>query len=327
MPAVPGRPESNALDDDDGQHPAVLSTNGLHSATHSPEAEERSTDQKAVSWQRIVRFPVTRIVIFGLCLLCFYAILAVVIERFDRFDYQYWSAPLAAIAALAVMGRFDHISLAGFGFSKPRSALRELAIGCAVGGATMSAIVGLMATQGWYHGRIMPLTAPVMSSLGNTFAIFFSLAVFEEAVYRGYFFQTLERRWGADIAFAATMVTFGLMHLTVDVPHASISLKLIGALSIAVEAGILFAAAYLLTRRLWMPIGLHWAWNFFEGPVFGTPVTGNNIGQTIFAGHVSGPAWATGGGFGPEASIPALIVGTALGLLLLWVAHRRKHHR
>lgn len=283
------------------------------------------TSKKAGRASRFWRFPVTRIVLFALLLLVFWAIFAVAIWPLDPFDYKYWAAPLAAVSALALMGRIDGRTLAGFGFSRWPRALGETALGFAVGGLTMSAIVGIMALKGWYHGRPEMMTGALASSLGNTLAIFFALAIFEEAVYRGYFFQTLERRWGSDIAFAATMVTFGLMHLTIDIPGASTSLKLIGALSIAVEAGILFAAAYLLTRRLWMPIGIHCAWNFFEGPVYGTPVTGSNLGQTLFDGHVTGPAWATGGGFGPEASIPALLVGTAIGLLMLWIAQRRRH--
>ena len=292
----------------------------------APSQESHEEEQGPVSWWTTLwRFPLMRIAAFAVVLLAFYAAFALIIERIDRFDYRYWAAPLAALSALAVMGRLERLTLSAYGFSKPSKAVREILIGFLVGGATMSLIVGIMASRGWYHGHLMPLTDTLIGSLGNTLAIFFGLAIFEEAVYRGYFFQTLERRWGADIAFAVTMVTFGLMHLTINVPGASISLKIIGALSIAVEAGILFAAAYLLTRRLWLPIGIHCAWNFFEGPVYGTPVTGNNIGETLFNGHITGPAWATGGGFGPEASIPALLVGTVLGLVLLWLAQRRRH--
>jgi hypothetical protein len=149
----------------------------------------------------------------------------------------------------------------------------------------------------------------------------------EETIYRGYFFQTIETRWGSDSAFATTMVVFGLMHLATPIPNLNEVLKLVGALSIAVEAGILFAAAYLLTRRLWMPIGLHWAWNFFQGPVFGAPVTGSSFGPSVIEGHISGPIWATGGTFGPEAGIPALLVGAAYGIALLIVAIRRKNLR
>ena len=268
--------------------------------------------------------PLVRIAAFAFAFLTFYALFALAIERIDRFDYRYWSAPLAALAALALMARLEQRTVASFGFNKPRKAFRELVIGFIIGGTTMSLIVGIMSACGWYHGRPMPLTSSLMWGLASTLAIFFALAIYEEVVYRGYFFQTLERRWGADIAFAATMVTFGLTHLAVRVPGASVSLKIIGALSIAVEAGILFAAAYLLTRRLWLPIGIHCAWNFFEGPVYGTPVTGDNVGETVFNGHITGPAWATGGGFGPEASVPALLVGTAIGLVLLWMAQRRR---
>ena len=225
MPAVSGSQEDDAPASGRGRREAAQ-TNGSW-------------------WTAFCRFPLTRIATFALVFFAFYLPLLLIVERIDRFDYQYWSAPIAAIAALYVMGRVDGKSLAAYGFAKPGKAARELVIGLLIGGATMSLIVAIMASRGWYHGHLMPLTGTLLVSLGNTLAIFFALAIFEETLYRGYFFQTLEKRWGADIAFAATMVTFGLMHQSFNVPGASVSLKIIGALSLAVEAGILFAAANL----------------------------------------------------------------------------------
>ena len=84
-------------------------------------------------------------------------------------------------------------------------------------------------------------------------------------------------------------------------------------------AGIFFAGVYqsygyIRTRQLWLPIGLHIGWNFFEGVVFGFPVSGLDI-YALARIQVTGPVLWTGGEFGPEAGLillPSLIVGSAL---------------
>ena len=95
------------------------------------------------------------------------------------------------------------------------------------------------------------------------------------------------------------------------------------------ETGLLFTAAYLLTRRLWLPIGLHWGWNFFETSIYGTANSGawEDDPNTLFAGHTHGPFLLTGGAFGPEASVIGLCVGSYAGLLLLRLAIRRGRWR
>jgi len=83
-----------------------------------------------------------------------------------------------------------------------------------------------------------------------------------------------------------------------------------------VLAGVLLAAAYLKTRALWLPIGLHWAWNFLMGPVLGLPVSGYRLGGLPGA-RVSGPEWLTGGTYGPEGSV-VLTVVCAVATVWLW---------
>jgi hypothetical protein len=76
--------------------------------------------------------------------------------------------------------------------------------------------------------------------------------------------------------------------------------------------GVFLAFAYLRTRSLWLPIGLHLGWNFFEGAVFGYPVSGMNLSPNLLVQEARGPAWITGGTFGPEAGLvllPGLLVG------------------
>jgi membrane protease YdiL (CAAX protease family) len=142
-------------------------------------------------------------------------------------------------------------------------------------------------------------------------------AVTEEVLFRGVLFRTVERRLGTWWALVLTGVLFGASHLLN--PHAS----LWGAIAIAVEAGGMLAAAYAATRTLWLPIGLHFAWNFAEGGLFGTDVSGTNQPQGLLHGVTSGSTWITGGDFGPEGSLYSVLAGIIVTTVFLIIARRR----
>ena len=88
--------------------------------------------------------------------------------------------------------------------------------------------------------------------------------------------------------------------------------------------GVLLAAVFMLTRRLWMVIGVHTAWNFAEGGIFGASVSGGEA-HGILASHFHGPDVLTGGAFGPEASIVAVLICFGTGAAFLWLASKRGH--
>jgi uncharacterized protein len=113
-------------------------------------------------------------------------------------------------------------------------------------------------------------------------------------------------------------VVFGLLHLLNA--HASLQ----GAVAIMLEAGVLLAGAYLMTRRLWLPIGIHIGWNFTQGGVFGVAVSGTPA-TGVLRGVLSGPSWLSGGIFGAEASIVAVIIGLIAAGTFLTIAVRRRH--
>lgn len=288
----------------------------------------QDASQPIKGWKKayVNAHPILKIAFFIILVGILFIIYAIPIEHIDRLQYQYWSETLAALTGLWCIAKINGKSLNDYGLQK-KYLVRDTALGFLTGASIMTMVIGFMWLCGWYHGRLNIYTPGLLENILWCAAIFLAIGISEEVIYRGFFFQTLESRWGSDSAFATTMIIFGLMHLATSIQGISTLLKLIGALSIAVEAGILFAAAYLLTRRLWMPIGLHWAWNFFQGPVYGTPVTGSSFGPSVFEGHITGPIWATGGTFGPEASLPALLVGTAYGIILLITAIRRKKLR
>ncbi|MBV9884601.1 MAG: CPBP family intramembrane metalloprotease, partial [Sphingomonadaceae bacterium] len=119
---------------------------------------------------------------------------------------------------------------------------------------------------------------------------------------------------------ALSAFLFGALHLMN--PNAS----WFAAMAIAVEAGVMLAAFYILTGRLWVSIGVHAGWNFTQGWVFGAAVsgTGGFAGGPMALDPVPGaPQWLSGGGFGPEASFAGLLVGTLVGVAMLVLAGRR----
>jgi hypothetical protein len=98
-----------------------------------------------------------------------------------------------------------------------------------------------------------------------------------------------------------------------------------GIISISLWAGTLLAACYLLTRRLWLGIGLHAAWNYTQGSVYSGVVSGNAPPEGFFKSSLQGPDWLTGGSFGVEASVVAFLICASVGVWMLVAAKRRGH--
>jgi hypothetical protein len=192
----------------------------------------------------------------------------------------------------------------------------ELSAGLAVGGALMAATLGTLWATGWVTiqpqaiTRWMPAVREMIQS-----------GVLEELLFRLVAFRLLWRAFGVWWALALSAALFGGLHL--GNPNAT----LFAGLCIALEAGILLAAFYVLTGRLWASIGVHAAWNFTQGWVFGAAVSGASggfSGGPLATQPVAGvPAMLSGGAFGPEASLPALLICTGAGAVVLWLAWRK----
>ena len=215
----------------------------------------------------------------------------------------------------------DRRSFASLGFKLEPWVLPDLLAGIAITFVMMGLISLAMTMLGWIHfngfaWQFDPL--PVV--LGQTL---FSLLIFivvgwsEELLSRGYHLQTLASGinlfWGVLISSAV----FGALHIIN--PNAT----WVAAVGI-LFAGLFLALGYLRTGQLWLSIGLHIGWNFFEGVIFGFPVSGT-ASYPLLRIHISGPLLWTGGAFGPEAGLiilPALLVGA----LLIGLYTRRRNH-
>ena len=192
---------------------------------------------------------------------------------------------------------------------------RELALGFLMGALLFAAVLSALALLGVYR---YTGTAPV-AVLIQPFVAAVAAGIFEELLFRGLLFRLIEGAVGSWLALAVSAVIFGLIHLLN--PHAT----LLGACAVILEGGVLLAGAFLVTRRLWLPIGLHIAWNFTQGGIFGLVVSGTDGSIGLFNGVLSGPVWLSGGQFGAEASVVAVIIclGAAVGFLA--IAMRRRH--
>ena len=156
------------------------------------------------------------------------------------------------------------------------------------------------------------------NALAHAFAGALIAAVMEELLLRGVLFRIVEESLGSWIALGLSALVFGALHAFN--PGATLA----STMAIALEAGVLLASAYMYTRTLWMPIGLHLGWNFTEGGIFGASVSGGKAqGGRVSDLHC--PDLLTGGTFGPEASLIAVLVCLTAGLAFLVLAVRRKH--
>ncbi|MFI2612774.1 lysostaphin resistance A-like protein [Kitasatospora sp. NPDC018619] len=193
------------------------------------------------------------------------------------------------------------------------AALGALLRGLAVGVAMFGCVIANLYLLGDYtvHGLGSP------SGAVGLVGFMAGAAVTEELMFRGLLFRLLERGLGTYLALALSAAVFGAAHLLNKDATA------LGAVAVAIEAGGMLAAAYAATRRLWLPIGLHFGWNFAESGIFGTEVSGNGGTHGLLDASTSGAELVTGGGFGPEASVYAVLIGAVLMAAFLHLARRR----
>jgi len=200
------------------------------------------------------------------------------------------------------------------GASFHRGWFRDFIIGSVLGFATLvvAVVIAIIGRGLRFSVNDADWTAIVRSMIGSA-AILIVAAFAEEALFRGYALQTLTRAKLAWLGVALTLVLFGIAHLTNPnvVPGFTFTNTAI--------AGLWFAIAYLRTRSLWLPLGLHWSWNWALGWFFGLPVSGLKLAShPLLKASDTGPIWLNGGSYGIEGGI-ASTIALALSLCTLFV--------
>jgi membrane protease YdiL (CAAX protease family) len=182
-------------------------------------------------------------------------------------------------------------------------ATKELATGVLVGFGLVSVSIGLLWLLGDYR----------VTGLGGWTAIFILLAsngagaFVEEIMLRGVVFRISEEKLGTWIAIIISAVLFALLHL------ASANATITSVIVVGLEGGVLLSAAYVLTRRLWLAIGIHFAWDFSQDFIFGV----SRGTEGFVRGQITGPALLSGGSAGFDGSVLALTLCLVVSAYLL----------
>jgi membrane protease YdiL (CAAX protease family) len=209
---------------------------------------------------------------------------------------------------------FEGLSFRAVGWWPHRGWWKNLVLGSVIGAASLLLAAGLTAVT---RGIRFSFDPSGTSSIGRTLivsgAVFVLAGAGEEALFRGYPLQTLTRAKLAWLGVLLTSVPFAVVHLAN--PNATVAFTFLNT----AVAGIWLAVAYLRTRSLWFPLGLHWAWNWTQASLLGLPVSGiKRIAPApLLHAMNAGPDWLTGGAYGIEggaACTLALVVST----LVVW---------
>ncbi|MBF4515186.1 CPBP family intramembrane metalloprotease [Flavobacterium sp. ANB] len=189
--------------------------------------------------------------------------------------------------------------------------VKNLFIGAAIGFVLQSLTILVIYLNGSYSVvKINPISFILIP-----FAIMFTVAIIEEILVRGIIFRIMEEKLGSYIALTFSAVLFGVLHL------ANPNGTLISGICIT-TAGFLFGAIFIYSRNLWIPIALHFAWNFTQSGIFGAITSGNEKTNSLIEAKIQGPEFITGGAFGPEGSIQAIIFCAFATVLLLVLIHK-----
>jgi uncharacterized protein len=211
----------------------------------------------------------------------------------------------------------------GYVFQRQRTPLKSMGL---IRRASTAGEFGTGAAFGWGAMVVCVLPMAVIGGFTVTFwtgprqfgllvldvVVLLVAALAEEVIFRGYPFQRLIDGVGPVMATLIASAVFAIRHLSN--PDSSLASTLVTVL-----AGWLLAVAYLRTRALWLPWGLHFAWNASMGILFGLPISGLRMFSPVISTNPHGPLWLTGDGYGPEGSaVAAVVLLGSLGVLM-WV--------
>jgi membrane protease YdiL (CAAX protease family) len=240
----------------------------------------------------------------------------------------------AVLVAVALCARWpDKRPVADYALVPSRKQWGDLLAGTLLGLALMAVIFVLLWLMGWVQVEQLFFVnlpgLPFAVALLGPLLAFVVIALAEELVFRGYMLRNAAEglNSGGDapaadralvFAWLLSSVLFGLFHVANPNATAASTLNL-------VLAGLMLGLPVVLTGRLAFAIGLHFAWNFAQGTLFGFPVSGNAFeGTALFRTTLTGPALWTGGSFGPEAGLLGLVMLVIGSLLIVVWANRRE---
>jgi uncharacterized protein len=139
-----------------------------------------------------------------------------------------------------------------------------------------------------------------------------------ELLIRGVFFRILEEKLGTILTLIIAVIFFALAHMNKE------GANWLSIAATTTEAGFMLSTAFIYSRSLWLPIFLHFAWDFVEPGIFGAINPGNSIKESWISSEITGSPLITGGSLGPQNSIQSLLICAITGIVFLWLAYRKK---
>jgi uncharacterized protein len=228
--------------------------------------------------------------------------------------WQLGLVTLATFACTWACTRLRREPLASVGFRLDRRWMREVGVGTAIGIGQVLAAVSMI----WALGGVRMGLNPEWSlwALASGSLLFVLVALQEEVLFRGFLFQRLRDGLGAWPALLLLATLFAVSHG--DNPGMEATTTLVATLDMTL-GGIVLGLAYLRTRSLALPIGIHLGWNWMQGSILGFAVSGTTASGVLHPTILGQSEWLTGGAFGMEASVFSVVVDTStLVLLLCW---------
>jgi uncharacterized protein len=276
---------------------------------------------KTPFWKKALYFPLTRIII-GIIALVLPFILTRSFVSWLRIEVlsREWASLITAVAVAITT-----ITVYRYLFKKYENRqVSELRMGNAAYLLFLGLLLGLLLQSltilvMYFAGSYTITGFNSMHVLLLPLAMAISSSVFEELLIRGVLFRIMEKSLGSYAALAISSLIFGLLHVTN--PNSNIWI----GLSLAIQAGLLLGAAYMVTRSLWLPIGIHFAWNFFQSGVYGAATSGIQFRNSLITAQIEGNTWITGGAFGPEGSLQATLFCLIAAVVLIIISKKRKH--
>ncbi len=258
--------------------------------------------QKKSILKKILYFPITKIILSLIVILLVYSnLIRFGVFKTDLLEKQtvkliatVMATFFAVLTYIFFFKFYEKRNISEFG---KKNIVKSLIIGLVVGFILQSLTILVIYLQGGYSivsinpisFIIPPLTMAIASS------------IIEEIIFRGILFRIIEEKLGTYISLIISALIFGLIHI------ANPNSSLIAGLGLSIQAGLLLGVAFVLTRNLWFPIMIHFAWNFTQSAIYGASVSGGKMSKTLITSEIAGNELFTGGEFGPEGSIQATI--------------------
>ncbi|KAF2336330.1 CPBP family intramembrane glutamic endopeptidase [Flavobacterium daemonense] len=269
--------------------------------------------------QKILNFPLTKIILSLIVCLFFVNIGQIISGKLllqTPLDKDFRNllkgiivCALALSSYIIFFKKYEKREVTEFAF---KGIARNLILGILIGAVLQSLTILVIYMNGGY---IISAINPV-SFIIIPLTLAFTAAIIEEILVRGILFRIMEEKLGSYIALIISALIFGFMHL------ANPNSTILSCLSIAIEAGLMLGAAFIYSRNLWLPIAIHFAWNFMQSGIFGAITSGNETPKSLLVSKINGVSLITGGEFGPEASIQAIIFCSVATAIFLALSHK-----